>query len=69
MKKLVNECNNKIVIAYLFVLEKQLFIFLGGMIPKLKSRQNKSQQGDSSSSQSTASNTNKKKKGKKSKGK
>ena len=48
--------------------EKELFIFLGEMIPKLKSRQNKSQ-GDSSSSQSSASSTNKKKKGKKGKGK
>ncbi|CAB3984607.1 Signal recognition particle 19 kDa [Paramuricea clavata] len=49
--------------------KKQLFIFLGEMIPKLKSRQNKSQQGDSSSSQSSSSNTNKKKKGKKGKSK
>jgi hypothetical protein len=55
--------------AHSLISEKQLFMFLGEKIPKLKSRQNKSQQGDSSSSQSSASNTNKKKKGKKGKAK
>merc|ERR1711973_261772 len=47
-----------------FVNRKQLFSFVGEMIPKLKSRQSKSGQGDSSSQQQSGSAGNKKKKGK-----
>ena len=48
---------------------KALFLFLGEMIPKLKSRQSKSSQSDSSSQQQGAGASSKKKKGKKGKGK
>ena len=50
-----------------FHLEKALFLYIAEMIPKLKSRQNKTQQGESSGAQLSAANTNKKKKGKKGK--
>ena len=48
---------------------KALFLFLGEMIPKLKSRQSKSSQSESSSQQQGAGASSKKKKGKKGKGK
>ncbi|XP_046839393.1 signal recognition particle 19 kDa protein-like [Xenia sp. Carnegie-2017] len=56
-------------INVLFKCKKDLFLYLGEMIPKLKSRQGKTQQGDLASSQTSVGNTNKKKKGKKGKGK
>lgn len=52
-----------------FSTKKALFLFVAEMVPKLKSRQNKTQQGDSSSAQSSGASSNKKKKGKKGKGK
>jgi len=48
---------------------KALFLFLGEMIPKLKTRQSKSSQSDSSSQQQGGGASSKKKKGKKGKGK
>ena len=62
---------NNAVIYYFFLplIGKALFLFLGEMIPKLKSRQSKSSQSDSSSQQQGAGASSKKKKGKKGKGK
>lgn len=54
---------------FLPLIGKALFLFLGEMIPKLKSRQSKSSQSDSSSQQQGAGASSKKKKGKKGKGK
>ena len=48
---------------------KALFLFLGEMIPKLKSRQSKSSQSENTNQQQGAGATAKKKKGKKGKGK
>jgi len=52
-----------------FQSRKALFLFLGEMIPKLKSRQSKSSQSDSSNQQQGGGASSKKKKGKKGKGK
>ncbi|XP_022798645.1 signal recognition particle 19 kDa protein-like [Stylophora pistillata] len=52
-----------------FQSRKALFLFLGEMIPKLKSRQSKSSQSDNTNQQQGAGATAKKKKGKKGKGK
>lgn len=52
-----------------FQSRKALFLFLGEMIPKLKSRQSKSSQSENTNQQQGAGATAKKKKGKKGKGK
>ncbi|KAL9951742.1 hypothetical protein ACROYT_G044466 [Oculina patagonica] len=52
-----------------FQSRKALFLYLGEMIPKLKSRQSKSSQSESSNQQQGAGASSKKKKGKKGKGK
>ena len=83
LKLHLNKCNSVTVTVWhiicllpwtctvicLFLTGKALFLFLGEMIPKLKSRQSKSSQSESSSQQQGAGASSKKKKGKKGKGK